>query len=241
MMNIRSCGHFVCDEDEKVPPPPHSCHRETGSDDDDVTMYDELDSPEQSSTISSSDDGASEMSSSMNDNCSGGGWSFLVEELQADAAGEVAHVQPRRMKRSLSTLSSKSLEMCTEGLGCETGFGITQSMDDLLGNPAPAPEGSFAPPPTMPAGRPPVMIASRKFNRTKSFPPPLSSAKDQQREDGVKMLLRRREGGRLVVTAVCLTRPDSFFRENRSGGRLRLSFKMGAADLEDVCEESIED
>ncbi|CAH9088407.1 unnamed protein product [Cuscuta epithymum] len=240
MMNIRSCGHFVCDEDEKVPP--HSCHRETGSDDDDVTMYDELDSPEQSSTISSSSDGASEMSSSMNDNCSGGGWSFLVEELQADAAaGEVAHVQPRRMKRSLSTLSSKSLEMCTEGLGCETGFGITQSMDDLLGNPAPAPEGSSAPPPTMPAGRPPVMIASRKFNRTKSFPPPLSSAKDQQREDGVKMLLRRREGGRLVVTAVCLTRPDSFFRENRSGGRLRLSFKMGAADLEDVCEESIED
>ncbi|CAH9073941.1 unnamed protein product [Cuscuta epithymum] len=239
MMTIRSCGHFVCDEDEKLSPP-HLCHRESGSDGDDATMYDELDSPKQSSTISSDD--ASEII--------GGGWSFLVEELQAnnkvEAAGEVANAPPppRRMKRSLSTLSSKSLNMCTEGLGCETGFGITQSIDDLLGNPAPAPaqEGVFAPPPTNPAGRPPVMIARKKFNRTKSFPPPLSSAKDQQarREDGVKMLLRRREGGRLVVTAVCVARPDAFFRENRSDGRLRLSFKMGAAD-DDVCEESVED
>ncbi|CAH9085116.1 unnamed protein product [Cuscuta europaea] len=180
-----------------------------------------------------------------------GGWSFLVEELAANkgaaeddeaAAAEAVkkYVQlppplppPRRKSRSLSALSTKSLEMCTEGLGCETGFDITLSVEELIGKPPP-PEPS----PTKPAG----MITGDKINKSKAFPPALSSSKGRAGlDDGVKMMRPRREGGRLVLTAISVTRPDSFFLASRSDGRLMLSFKMASnngseADDDDINE-----
>ncbi|CAH9108625.1 unnamed protein product [Cuscuta epithymum] len=108
--------------------------------------------------------------------------------------------------------------MCTEGLGCETGFDVSQSIEELMGKLSLSPQPS----PTKPAG----MVAGDKINKSKAFPPPLSSTKGRAGlDDGVKMMRPRREGGRLVLTAVSVTRPDSFLVANRSDGRLRLSSK----------------
>ncbi|KAL6968328.1 hypothetical protein U1Q18_034132 [Sarracenia purpurea var. burkii] len=66
-----------------------------------------------------------------------GGWSFIqsLTSMSKNRKEEVSgnqevYVHPL-VKRSSSTLSKKSLEMCTENLGSETGSDISESTDEL--------------------------------------------------------------------------------------------------------------
>ncbi|CAH9088405.1 unnamed protein product [Cuscuta epithymum] len=217
-MMVKSVSGGHCDSDDHKKPPHLSQHdRKPCTDDGD--------------DVPAGDDGVSETGRS---GTSEGGWSFLVEELAnknarpqqgaAEAGAEgvsppLPLPPPRRKSRSLSALSTKSLEMCTEGLGCETGFDMTRSIEELIGKPPPA---ASEPSPTKPAG----MISGDKIKAR--FPPPLTSTTKGRAGlgDGVKMMRPRREGGRLVLTAVSVTRPDFFFLSTRSDGRLMLSFKQ---------------
>lgn len=73
--------------------------------------------------------------SQKNDNMSS--WSFLqsltnsTESPKQSSENEKVYVHPL-VKRSSSKLSKKSLEMCRESLGCETGSDISESGDDNL-------------------------------------------------------------------------------------------------------------
>lgn len=151
-----------------------------------------------------------------NDNKNGksGGWSFIKaltntpQNPKQVTETEKVYIHPLA-KRSSSVLSKKSLEMCTEGLGSETGSDISESSDELSLNMA----KSYPIPPTK----------SRELGRKLSqggenFPPPLTSISGS---DGVRVRPLR-EGGRLVIEAVTVTSCNGYFQAERGDGRLRL-------------------
>ncbi|GJN23584.1 hypothetical protein PR202_gb11247 [Eleusine coracana subsp. coracana] len=161
-----------------------------------------------------------------------------------EAATQYVHPLVRRSSSRL-LLSQKSLEVCTESLGNETGSGdFTSSLDDLFhSSPLPAAaeeESSFWESNGCGGdeeeedeevceeeeGKKAELHAvnyhcSSATARRRAFPPPLPS---MSRRDGPCLQMRsRREAGRLVVEAVAV-RPRGFLHSTRQGGRLRLAF-----------------
>lgn len=144
-------------------------------------------------------------------------WSFsqIKEQIFSDFAPK-------------SVLSERSLDMCTEDLGNETGctemFGSTRLS---------ASQNARAIQWTR---------HSNKAGHTRSFPPPLSTI------SGVESLQVRhhREGGRLIIEAVKAPSAYSGFQAERSHGRLRLCFLKEATscsdfDGEEDAQEEIKD
>ncbi|WRX09441.1 The fantastic four family - like 1 [Theobroma cacao] len=156
-----------------------------------------------------------------NQNIDRGGWSFL-QSLAANAKdsteNDKVYVHPL-VKRSASMLSEKSLEMCTESLGSETGSEVSESSDDIsllsletvVCNPS----------------KPRESLVARKMTRSSSFPPPLTSISGS---NGVQVRSHR-EGGRLVLQAVRIPPCHSYFHAERSEGRLRLSLLKDATPI----------
>ncbi|OAY55812.1 protein FANTASTIC FOUR 3 [Manihot esculenta] len=144
-----------------------------------------------------------------------GGWSFL-QALSNSFQGpkeatekENIYVHPL-MKRNSSKLSEKSLELCTENLGSETGSDtislcLTESEAGNL--------------PTREQQKPRQLLGDRKAN-SRSFPPPLTTM------SGSESLRVRphREDGRLIIKAIKAPSTHTYFQAERSDGRLRLSF-----------------
>ena len=156
----------------------------------------------------------------------------------ADKASSKPYVHPL-VCRSSSLMSQKSLEVCTESLGNETGSGdFTSSLDlaclfDSALPVAAAPvEESFWQHDAAARdceeeqweGKDLAAVnyhcsAGTRSSR-RAFPPPLPS---MSRRDGPCLQMRpRREDGRLVVEAVAV-RPRGYLHARRQGGRLRLS------------------
>ncbi|KAK0583190.1 hypothetical protein LWI29_034436 [Acer saccharum] len=138
------------------------------------------------------------------------GWSFLQflsnttgKEKETTETKEKVYVHPL-VKKSASKLSEKSLEMCTESLGSETGSQVSESSDETT---------EFCT-----AIDPPPKPRERKMKRSVSFPPPLTSISGS---NGVQVRPHR-EGGRLVLEATVTTHSPTFFHAERSEGRLKL-------------------
>ncbi|XP_031100232.1 protein FANTASTIC FOUR 3-like [Ipomoea triloba] len=175
----------------------------------------------------------------------GSGWSFIQAmgspERNQTAPAEEVYVHPM-VRRSASTLSTKSLEMCTESLGSETGSDISESVEEFSSL---LPEKEDSTPPQAAASQreksyrypAEVFCSFKKSNRTGVFPPPLTSISGG---DGVQVRPRR-EGGRLVITAVAVTLYSSFFRAERSDGRLRLSLRKTENEVLETDEELDDD
>ncbi|KAF5188940.1 Fantastic four [Thalictrum thalictroides] len=153
---------------------------------------------------------------------SNGGWSF-IESLTKDANEDketTPYVHPLD-KRSMSTLTNKSLELCTESLGSETGSDISDE-NDLYSSSSSSDDSESR------KFQLPIRERSR-FSRLlhkkaairPSFPPPLTSISGS---DYVQFTPHR-EGGRLVIKAVTIATAPTCFEAERSNGRLRLHFK----------------
>ncbi|KAF8681933.1 hypothetical protein HU200_045386 [Digitaria exilis] len=178
--------------------------------------------------------------------------------IQADVINKAADVNKKEatgkpyvhplVRRSSSRLmSQKSLEVCTESLGNETGSGdFTSSLDmaslfDSSLPPAAAVEDSFSffwhrhdadrdreeeeeQWETKDLAAVNYHCSSgttRSRSPRRAFPPPLPS---MSRRDGPCLQMRsHRRDGRLVVEAVAV-RPCGYLNARRQGGRLRLSF-----------------
>ncbi|KAE8728130.1 Phosphatase 2C 70 [Hibiscus syriacus] len=163
---------------------------------------------------------------SVNSNPEPGGWSLLQAmfdgpRLSIEGNGNT-YVHPL-VKRSLSALSDKNLELCTENLGSETGS------DDVLNDDI----FSLLPSSNTPTGK---QHKSRRVSGGKKaigvdFPPPLTTI------SGAESLRVRpyREKGRLVITAEKAPYNSTIFRAERSNGRLRLCI------LKDYEEETAAD
>ncbi|PWZ21848.1 Protein FAF-like, chloroplastic [Zea mays] len=160
--------------------------------------------------------------------------------IQADVDRASKKASKPYVHRSRSLMSQKSLEVCTESLGNETGSGdFTSSLDMAFLFDSPLPAGAAAEEESfwqhdgsrrceeeqwesedLAAVNYHCSAGTRPLHR-RSFPPPLPS---MSRRDGPCLQMRpRRQDGRLVVEAVAV-RPRGYLHAKRQGGRLRLSF-----------------
>ncbi|XP_010247410.1 PREDICTED: protein FAF-like, chloroplastic [Nelumbo nucifera] len=157
--------------------------------------------------------------------------SILSQKSEKASSGAAPYVHPL-VKRSASSLSEKSLEICTESLGSETGS-----------------DGFSSYPPSESGDLEESQETEQEDDRTKveesqtvdkdefravnyncsfsrkspprSFPPPLPSL---SRRDGSSVYMRsHRKDGRLVLEAVPVI-SQSYFHAERQDGRLLLSF-----------------
>ncbi|GLT52742.1 hypothetical protein SLA2020_260640 [Shorea laevis] len=158
-------------------------------------------------------------------NADTGGWSFLqslTNTTKDSTMSDTVYVHPT-VKRSASMLSNKSLEMCTESLGSETGSNVSDISNEI---PLLSPETATSSP-SKPRQN------SKWMHRSSSFPPPLPSISSS---GGVQMRSYR-EGGRFVLQAVPL--PPPYFHAERSEGRLRLCLFKDSPVTENDEEEEV--
>ncbi|XP_009338456.2 protein FANTASTIC FOUR 1-like [Pyrus x bretschneideri] len=152
-----------------------------------------------------------------------GGWSFLqaiskpsLENPTAEVDEENNYTPPRVYRSSSVTkLNEKSLEMCTEDLGCETGAIITESFS--IFSPMPESESNAVP---RERQHKPKFSGGKKMNNIHGFPPPLTTISG---EDSLQVRPHR-EDGRLIMKAVKAPLSHTFFQAERSNGHLRLCF-----------------
>lgn len=162
-----------------------------------------------------------------------GGWEFIQALINPSYAikesfdKEKVYVHPL-MKRSTSMiLDQRSLEMCTESLGAETGS-CTSKIDDeahLMSHKS-GKKCSVQ-------SKKPEIGATKKMHHSRSFPPPLSSISSS---DCVQVRPHR-AGGRLVIRAVTVSSCHTYFHAERGDGRLRLRFLKGCFQNLDHEEE----
>ncbi|MCD7463489.1 hypothetical protein HAX54_050727 [Datura stramonium] len=143
-------------------------------------------------------------------------WSFIQilnkpssHHYRLEYKEDDVYIHPSTTKPSSPVMSTRSLEMCTESLGSETGCCFIESMDE------------------MDISRGVQRSKCREFKkriikRTMDFPPPLTSISGRERIQ----VRSHREGGRLVLRAVSILAYDSYFQAERATGTLRLSWKQ---------------
>jgi len=174
----------------------------------------------------------------------GSGWSILRTLSQSsdchNKTEDSVYVHPT-VKRSSSILSDKSLEMCTESLGSETGSNAGDSTDDIsLFSFDATVYTTLTTTTTTDVTTTVGSCESKRVNRACNFPPPLTTITDL----GGVQVRPRREGGRLILEAVASSSPCSYFRAEREDGRLRLClFEKFSNSEDEVCdvEEGVEE
>lgn len=175
-----------------------------------------------------------------------GGWSFIQalantshRRSQEAIDNDSVYVHPLT-KLSASRLSQKSLEMCTESLGSESGSTISDGTDEMFSLSA---EDS-TPRSSQRVGE--FRAAKKNVKRSVGgFPPPLTSISGS---NGCVKVRPHREGGRLVISAVTVTESRNF-HVDRSDGRLRLrlvkegsdSFDEGGGEQEEEEARNLEE
>ncbi|XP_014519186.1 protein FAF-like, chloroplastic [Vigna radiata var. radiata] len=172
-------------------------------------------------------------------------WSSLISLKGKDEISKSLpvslYVHPL-VKRSKSCLSEKSLQICTESLGSETGS------DGLLSSSYSSTETGDAEEQEKVAEQThqeeeelsnyaTVVVATKKASSpTRAFPPPLPSLSHQQAGPSLHMRSRR-DNGRLVLEAVSVPSHNNFSIQ-RQGGRLVLSFSNHQEEDEEEEEEN---
>ncbi|XP_019441566.1 PREDICTED: protein FANTASTIC FOUR 3-like isoform X2 [Lupinus angustifolius] len=136
-------------------------------------------------------------------------WSFL-ETLSNVSTNEISpqYVHPQHNRSSL-ILSPRSLELCTENLGSESGSDIVENEIDMDINMNM----------NMNMQRQPCKVLAAKKGKTMNFPPPLTTITGSES----LRVMPHREDGRLVIEVT--KAPPMFvssFHAERSHGRLRL-------------------
>ncbi|KAJ0021392.1 hypothetical protein Pint_31647 [Pistacia integerrima] len=185
-------------------------------------------------------------------------WSSIISQKAQDASNKSLpppYVHPL-VKRSASSLSEKSLEICTESLGSETGSdGFSSYPSSETGDtdddkemdqeqPLQQPQEEEEEEERMTQNFDVKEVLVPKFNYVvgkksteRSFPPPISSL---SRHDGASIRMQsRRDNGRLVLEAVSVPSTNNF-RAQRHDGRLVLTF-VSTNEMEDKFEEEEEE
>ncbi|XP_021653143.2 protein FANTASTIC FOUR 2 [Hevea brasiliensis] len=176
-------------------------------------------------------------SKSSNHNVDMGGWSFLqslasnTSQCTKEGTEKDKIYTPPNFKRSSSMLSEKSLEMCTESLGSETGSDGGESSDEMallslsnVNHESLREKSKFR-------------ETKRMMSRSTSFPPPLTSISGST----TVQVRPHREGGRLVLKAVSVSSCQAYFRAERIDGRLKLHLVKDCSPSHDPEEEKEEE
>ncbi|KAL5100912.1 hypothetical protein RYX36_005239 [Vicia faba] len=161
-------------------------------------------------------------------------WSSIQSLSKSNASNglkESTYVHPN-VKLPWQKLSSKSLELCTENLGNETGADILESSIDFFSLTSSSCDKLDTEEQKKNSCK---NLRADKKERAKNFPPPLKSMR------GLESLRVKphRENGRLVMELTKVPSNVSCFQAERSNGRLRLSFwnEVDEDDTDDEDEE----
>ncbi|KAK4388540.1 protein FANTASTIC FOUR 4 [Sesamum angolense] len=151
-----------------------------------------------------------------------GNWGFIRTASHESVNREKSsHTHPLLRNSSFSRLSAKSLQLCTENLGSETGTdAISPSSIAISFCPSDSCEYSST------HNHKSSQLLQKPKQETKSFPPPPLTTMSGP---GSLKVRRRREGGRLIIEAVGRRR---CWEAERSGGRLRLCLLTGSDESE---------
>lgn len=157
-------------------------------------------------------------------------WNMIQAQKPPPAARskqQAPYVHPL-VRRSSSLLTQKSLEICTESLGSETGSdgfsdadGSGTDRSSCRGSDSEREEEEEEEEAVAPRAHPP-----------RAFPPPLPSLARRKVESNTMEMRQERQDGRLLVRAVPVP-SSTLFRAQRRGGRLLLSFADTAAPAQD--------
>ncbi|KAL3518661.1 hypothetical protein ACH5RR_021250 [Cinchona calisaya] len=143
------------------------------------------------------------------------------------------------VRRSGSSLSEKSLEICTESLGSETGSDGFSSYPPSEGDIDEEKDNDQQPQQQLSRSYEDVRVVKYNYSISSkmgplSFPPPLPSL---AREDRTSVQMHSyRENGRLVLEAVSIP-PQNYFQAQREDGRLRLTFINSPPSQEEEIQE----
>ncbi|CAA7056125.1 unnamed protein product [Microthlaspi erraticum] len=130
-----------------------------------------------------------------------------------------AYVHPIE-KRYVSKLNEKSLDMCTESLGTETGSESGDELSLLVFEATITPRAPSPQPKLQEDEKYANLLAKKStMSRSKSFPPPLKFIEGSNYNRMVRSI---GEDGRLVVQAIRISSPPRCFVAERGEGRLRL-------------------
>ncbi|KAJ8558023.1 hypothetical protein K7X08_004789 [Anisodus acutangulus] len=154
-------------------------------------------------------------------------WSSLRSLSTNSKEKENSYVHPlSKQPHSSSRLSEKSLALCTENLGSETGTDqiIERSIFSLSSHESKTEQS----PSLIRKNDTRVESPSSNYNKVityntescRKFPPPLTTL----RGSNSLQVRPHREGGRLVIKAIEAPRVHTYFQAERSNGRLRLRF-----------------
>lgn len=159
-------------------------------------------------------------------------WSAIQTEktIGSNSSAPIPYVHPL-VKRSASLLSQKSLEICTESLGSETGSDRFSSSDDLDYSPShkheEEEEGVHDVKKELGAEN--YNFSINHKSTVRSFPPPLPSLSHR---NGPCLHMRpHRKDGRLVLEAIQFP-SYNYFHAERHGGRLRLTLIKNFSEKE---------
>lgn len=171
-------------------------------------------------------------------------WSFL-EALsnitKEPSQNQTTYVHPQQKRFSLS-LSPKSLQLCTENLGNESGSDSGSDSDENSIDMFSSVNGNSGTR-EQTQQRQPRQLSTAKKAKTQNFPPPLTTIRGGSESLRVRP---HREDGRLVIEVTKVPPSSSCFHAERSHGRLRLCFLTNhtpsfeteaAAEEEDDVEE----
>ncbi|KAJ8620700.1 hypothetical protein MRB53_029229 [Persea americana] len=130
----------------------------------------------------------------------------------------VKYIHPL-LRRSCSSMSAKSLELCTESLGCETGTGITEN--NWFSSSNSFKESEIESLSEIRRGGSNQASVKKKNKCKEAFPPPLTSI-----AGGSCIHVKpHREDGRLVIKTITAPSSRSYFQAERREGRLLLRFQ----------------
>ncbi|KAK7280171.1 hypothetical protein RJT34_25233 [Clitoria ternatea] len=146
---------------------------------------------------------------------------------------ETTYVHPQQ-KRSSLRLSPKSLELCTENLGNESGTDIAENGIDMLSS-SNCSGGNTE---TREQRQPRQLSTAKKAKTTQNFPPPLTTIRGSE-----SLRVRpHREDGRLVIEVTRVPPTTSCFHAQRSHGRLQLCFlKNNTPSFDPEDEDDVEE
>lgn len=158
-------------------------------------------------------------------------WGTIISQKKSDEVELPPYVHPL-LKKSNSCLSEKSLEICTENLGSETGSdGFSSSeVNSEASNLDKEEESRREDVKNYLVEELPVVakynysaVADKKMmQKHRSFPPPLSSLTRNSNEGPCLHMHSQRVNGRLVLQAVAVPSTKNF-QAQREDGRLRLT------------------
>jgi DnaJ family protein C protein 8 len=171
--------------------------------------------------------------------------SILSQKAKEDSKDVQPYVHPL-VKRSASSLSEKSLEICTESLGSETGCdGFSSYPPSEIGDAEDEKEEEQLQERVtqkfdmedLRAAKYNLAASNSKKSQPRSFPPPIPSLSSR---DGASVHMRsRRDNGRLVLEVVSVPSQNNFHAQ-RQDGRLVLTLANTANQEEEERQKNEE-